>query len=279
MKRISLGIVVAALAVSAPRLTLAFLIGDGIHIPQQLEITILAITGIGSGIVLTVGNAVLAHALAAKAHQRGSLWWINVIAWMLFLVGAVILVAPTLVLGLRRSALAPVLNTPTAEWLWAVVAVVIVELLVGAAMAAAILVDEEQQPSRRRGTSRWSKLLDAATDRVAQSLTPVDDAPQPAPALANRADDEQMSPVLIESAADLASLARGAEIQPARTKAEAVKRTLEIFRQNPHASLEEVGRRIGRKASTVSRYLAELEATDRVRRNGNVVQVLEGGSS
>lgn len=278
MKHVSLGIVIAALAVSAPRLTLAFLIGDGIYIPEHIEIIILAITGIGSGIVLTVGNAVLAHALASKAHQRGPLWWINATAWVLFLVGAVILVAPTLVAGLRRSALAPVLNTPAAEWLWAVVAVVIVELLVGAAMAAAILADEEHQPAASRVPSRWSRVLDAATARMAQSLTPApDDVPVDAMPSAPLA-DQPASPVVIESASDVASISTATVPAPALTKAEALKRTLEIFQQDPHASLDEVGRRIGRKASTVRGYLAELEAANRIYRNGNGVQVLENAS-
>jgi len=170
MKNVSLGIVIAALAVSAPRLTLAFLIGDGIHIPESIEITILAVTGVGSGIVLTVGNAVLAHALAAKAQQRGPLWWLNALAWLLFLLGAVVLVAPTLVAGLHRSTLATVLNTPNARWVWSVVAVVVIELLVGAAMAAAILADETRPPSVRRGPSRWGRLLDAATARAVHAL-------------------------------------------------------------------------------------------------------------
>lgn len=54
----------------SPSLTLAFILGDGIRIPEQVELVILTITGIGSGVVLTIGNAVLAHVLAIKTHQH-----------------------------------------------------------------------------------------------------------------------------------------------------------------------------------------------------------------
>lgn len=171
MKQLSFAIVIAALAVSAPRLTLAFLIGDAVEIPEQTEVLILTVTGIASGMVLTVGNAVLAHALASKAHQRSALWWLCALSWVMFLLGAVVLVAPTLTMGIRRSQMAEVMGSSTAEWIWAVVAVVIVELLVGAAMAAMILVDEDrpEAPQQLR-PSRWGRLLDAAVDRVASEL-------------------------------------------------------------------------------------------------------------
>lgn len=142
MRQITLGIVIAALLVSAPRLTLAFLIGDGIQIAPQVEIGILAVTGIASGIVLTIGNAILAHTLARKANQRTFLWWFEAMTWLLFLLGAVVLIAPTLRVGLQETDLAAVLATPQAEWIWATTAVLIVELLVAAAMAATILADE-----------------------------------------------------------------------------------------------------------------------------------------
>lgn len=168
MKRITYAIVFSALLVTAPRLMLAFLIGDGVTIPSNIEVTILAITGVGSGLVLTVGNAVLAHALAQKAHQRGLLWWIEAVAWGAFLFGAVVLVSPTLVAGLQRSTLGSALGQGFGQWLWAITAVVIVEVLVAAAMAATILTDEDisKPVQRTRQPGAWSVLTNAVAKRI-----------------------------------------------------------------------------------------------------------------
>ncbi|MEZ4614422.1 MAG: hypothetical protein R2867_02755 [Caldilineaceae bacterium] len=274
MKQLSFGIVIAALAVSAPRLTLAFLIGDAVVIPEQTEVLILTLTGIASGMVLTVGNAVLAHALASKAQQRSSLWWLCAAAWGMFLIGAIVLVAPTLTMGLRRSPLAEVMGSSTAEWIWAVMAVVIVELLVGAAMAAMILVDEpEPEVTHMVKPSRWGRLLDAAVDRAAGEL-----------AGARRLAEGQPSTGTIpvspgdpdENGSDpVAGTLAQANEKRARAKQDALAQVIAILRLNPTASLEEIGQQVGRKKSTISGYLDELEQRGRLRRSEAGVTVLD----
>jgi predicted transcriptional regulator len=60
---------------------------------------------------------------------------------------------------------------------------------------------------------------------------------------------------------------------PARTKAEALQRTVEYFRHHPQASVAEVAESVGRSESTVRSYLVELESENRIERNEDGVQV------
>lgn len=257
MKRVSFGIVIAALLVSAPRLTLAFLIGDGILVAKSVEIGILTVTGIGSGVVLTIGNAVLAHALAVKATQRSWLWWIEAIAWLLYLVGAVILVAPTLVAGLGHSPLGTVLSTPRAAWLWAITAVVIVELLVGAAMAAAILASAPvvATPVTVTKPSFATRVGEAVVRKLESSLAP---PAQEGEDTEPRDDEEDREGMLLGKP----------------SKQQVFDTMLAIYQHNPKASLRVVGQQIGRTPQTVSNYLSELEQQGKVRVNPQGVQVV-----
>ena len=58
------------------------------------------------------------------------------------------------------------------------------------------------------------------------------------------------------------------------SKTVAIERMLDAYRQNPNATLADVGNLIGRSKSTVGNYLKELETANRVYVNGSV-QVLE----
>lgn len=258
MKRVSFGIVIAALLVSAPRLTLAFLLGDGIRVPEQIEVGILTVTGVGSSVVLTIGNALIAHALAVKAQQRSGLWWLEATAWLLFLVGAVIVTAPTLVAGLAKSSLHVVLQTTSAKWLWAITAVVIVELLVGAAMAASILAEATPGPARPSPMhpSLLARLGTALVTRLEQSiaLTP----PMPTASLP--------TPIYTAKGVAFAAQTNGVSPPPSipkrkgRKKEETLTTLLELYRQHPTATLNEVCQRIGCSAPTVRTYRKELQA-------------------
>ena len=182
MERISLGLVVIALLVTAPRLTLAFIIGDGVIVPSNIEVGLLVATGIGSGIVLTVGNAVLAHALARKSTQKGMLWWVLLMAWLAFLVSALILVTPPLVYGFRESKLITVVPSGAAQWAWAITAVAVVEILVGASIVASILENEtgEQKPSTPGALGRiGGALLERIEHNVRQGVKAAPEAFEP----------------------------------------------------------------------------------------------------
>ena len=176
MERISLSLVVIALLVTAPRLTLAFIIGDGVTVPSNIEVSLLVATGIGSGIVLTVGNAVIAHALARKSRQKGMLWWVLLIAWLAFLMSALILVTPPLVYGFRESKLVTVMPSGKAQWIWAITAVAVVEVLVGASIVASILEKESDVPQPKT-PGAFSRIGAALIQRIEHQVA-LD--PQPA---------------------------------------------------------------------------------------------------
>lgn len=250
MKQVGFGIVIAALLVSAPRLTLAFLLGDGVHVADRIEIAILTATGIGSGIVLTIGNAVLAHALAIKAHQRGVLWWLEATAWVLFLIGAPILVAPTLVAGLQRSTLASVLQTPQAAWTWAITAVVIVELLVGAAMTATILASEQHAtPVQTTGKlSFWFRVGEALLTKLEQSVIEPSGSSLPPMTAAH---PPALTDAPSQTKLDSANRTRK------RQKEQAKDAALALYNQQPDATLSDIAQQVGRSKSTVSIYLQE----------------------
>jgi MFS family permease len=185
MKRLAFIIAAAALLVSAPRLALAFLMADGVQLAPAVEIFVYAGTGIAAGVVLTGGNIYLAHALAEHWKRRGALWATLLICWVLFLVFAVVLIAPALVAGLQHSDLAQVLDTPGKQWTWAVVAALSVEVLAAAAMAASVLSDEPTQPSARR--AGFGAALSGAAQRVLARIgetAPVSVAEQAAAPLA-----------------------------------------------------------------------------------------------
>lgn len=250
MKQVGFGIVIAALLVSAPRLTLAFLLGDGVHVADRIEIAILTATGIGSGIVLTIGNAVLAHALAIKAHQRGVLWWLEATAWVLFLIGAPILVAPTLVAGLQRSTLASVLQTPQAAWTWAITAVVIVELLVGAAMTATILASEQHAtPVQATGKpSFWFRVGEVLLTKLEQSVIEPSESSLPPMTAAH---PPALTDAPSQTKLDAANRTRK------RQKEQAKDAALALYDQQPDATLSDIAQQVGRSKSTVSTYLQE----------------------
>lgn len=266
MKRVSFGIVIAALLVSAPRLTLAFMLGDGIRVPEQVEVLILTVTGIGSGVVLTIGNAVLAHALAIKAQQRSWLWWLEAGAWLLFLVGAVIVMAPTLVAGLTKSSLNAVLPTPPSKWLWAVTAVVIIELLVGAAMAAAILAQTEATPPRPSPSypSLLARLGTALVTRLEQSVASTPPAPHAALLAPEPVPSVSVPPVQTTGIHPLRPAPNGEKKEATLTA------LLEFYRQHPGATLSEVCRHLGRSAPTVRAYRKELQVRGHLPVNGQV---------
>lgn len=195
MQKISMALVFVALLVTAPRLTLAFLTGDGIAIPQSIEVILLTATGIGSGVVLTVGNATLAHALAHKSQQKNFLWFVLLLAWVAFLLSAIVIVAPTLVSGLRKSSLVTVLPSASAQWFWAITAVAVVEVLVGASTTASIL--ETTQYEKSAGPSALGRLGSVLLQRLEHSLAPTVVPPSmPAPSISPNGHESAPTPAL-----------------------------------------------------------------------------------
>lgn len=139
MRRINAGaiglvVVVLALLVTAPRLAHAFIMADGLSMDAYWEYWLLVVTGVASGLVLTLGNAYLAHVLASHFKRHDALSWVLLSAWVVYLLFAVALIAPALVVGLARSPISTVLYWPLV-WAYAVVAALSVEVLVAGSMA------------------------------------------------------------------------------------------------------------------------------------------------
>lgn len=167
MKRAIFGIVLAGLAVTALRLMLAFLKADGLAVPAGMETWVFGFTGIASGIVLTGGNAIIAHTLAVRHRTRGLLWWLVALGWLAFLAFAVVLATPAIVLGVRQSTMVGVLSSTELQWSWAIVAVLSIEVLIAISMAAYAMHGEpEQQRRRASGESPFAVLAGAVAKRI-----------------------------------------------------------------------------------------------------------------
>jgi hypothetical protein len=151
----------AATLVTAPRLVLAFLTGDGIAVPEGIRIALLSTSSVATAVAMTGGAAYLAHAIAVARRGRGVLTalWIAVLAF------SSALMAPVLAAGLPRSALAAVLPSSAQQWAWAVCAVLAIDLVA----AGAIRADAEQQRDRE-------DLLDAHRRDIAELLAQRDSA-------------------------------------------------------------------------------------------------------
>jgi hypothetical protein len=181
----------AATLVTAPRLVLAFLTGDGIAVPEGIRIALLSTSSVATAVAMTGGAAYLAHAIAVARRGRGVLTalWIAVLAF------SSALMAPVLAAGLPRSALAAVLPSSAQQWAWAVCAVLAIDLVA----AGAIRADAEQQRDRQdladahrreiaellaqRDSARAALLTPTAPGRPASATAPQRRSPGAAPQL------------------------------------------------------------------------------------------------
>lgn len=146
MKRLGVGVIIAfiALAVNAPRLILVYLRVDNLALWQGLEASLLVLTAIATGGVLSGGGAYIAHTLATT--KGGGNWRILLIGiWLLMLFFSVVLLSPLMVSGLRISPFASVLTSDLAQWTWAIVAVLAVEVMAAGAMVAEALTEEDKR--------------------------------------------------------------------------------------------------------------------------------------
>ena len=185
-------VAVAATLVSAPRLVLAFLTGDGVALSPAVRIALLAASSIATAVAVTGGAAYLAHAMVTAQTGRRSLGAI----WLAALLCSSALMAPLIVAGLPRSPLAGTLDSPASRWIWAVCAVLSVDLVAAGAMraGAAERRDREQlaheheraiaelieQRDHARAQAHHAEGLLGAQGAAAQR--PADRAPERAPA-------------------------------------------------------------------------------------------------
>ena len=170
----------AATVVTAPRLVLAFLVGDGIAVPEGVRIALLSTSSVATAIALTGGAAYLAHAITVARGDRRIL----AALWVATVACSSALMAPLIAAGLPRSLLAAVLRTPAHQWLWAVCAVLAVDLVAAGAMRA----DAEQRRDQQRRDEDHERALaellrqrDSARAQAQQAQSALALAPSAAP--------------------------------------------------------------------------------------------------
>ena len=260
MKNKGIAIALAALAVSAPRIILALLAGDGITAPPHVEATIMTLTGLATGIVLTGGTMILAHHVAA-GHSTGWLRAFHVTAWLLSMTFATVIMAPYSAQALAHSSLAETLDTPGKVWTWAVVSILAVELIAAAAVTTGVQLEQPNVRTQTRPNA-WTRLSAAVVDRAVRQLEqPVE--PAPAARTPRPAQVVQPSP-----SSNMDTLRQQATAARRRTKQQALDDLLLYLAEHPDASLEQAGQAIGRAKSTVSAYVSELEQAERLYKNG-----------
>jgi hypothetical protein len=172
IKKVGLWLALSALLVNGPRFVIIFLKVDSIDVPKPLEATLLAATGIATGLVLTGGGAYIAHALA-ESKVRGMMRWFMVLCWFLLLIFSVVLLAPLMVAAIDGSSLRTVLDSKFSQWLWSITSVLAVEVIAGGAMVAYALhgrVDDTHDNSGRT-PDVISVLTSALAQRIANNVT------------------------------------------------------------------------------------------------------------
>lgn len=263
LQKFGLWLALAALMINSPRFVLLFLGVDGVMLPKSVEGTFLALSAVATGLLLTGGSAFLAHTLVAQHARRGAVKLFLTICWVLLLFFSVILLAPYMVYNLSRSYLATVLTTPFAQWAWSIVSVAAVELMAAAAMAAYALHDTEQA---HLGGSGLDSLLQSIASRIGPTAPPMASHLD-----ISGAEDMRESEGIAKEPAPSSPNHNGTGPHPAAklSKAEAKEALLQAMREKPTATYEEHATTIGRSVGTVSNYVSELEAENKIRRHGD----------
>lgn len=200
VKNIGLKIALSAICVNAPRFVITFLAADGMRFPAMVEGTMLAITGIATGIVMTGGGAYIAHELIAMKGRFWSRLFMGA-TWVALLVFSVIILAPMMAAMLENSELATVLDTVQKRLQWSIASIVAIEILTAGAMVAhAATQGEAVQETAQQKSNAWSLVSNALAQRIATQLQPVE-AMQPIQAIAQIATTEDAQP-LQETAQD-----------------------------------------------------------------------------
>jgi len=168
--KVGVWLAIIALLVNVPRFVLVFLRVDGIVLPLEVEGVMLGASGIATGLVLTGGGAFIAHRLA-ESKVRGIPRIFLVLCWLSLLVFSVILLAPLLVSAIRTSPLKDVFSSNFSQWLWAVVAVLAVEVLAAGSVAATAVKDEGEH-TQGDEPSVFSLLLKSLIRRMEHHIAP-----------------------------------------------------------------------------------------------------------
>jgi hypothetical protein len=120
----------AGVAVTAPRLVLAFLAADGATVEPSVHAQLQVVAAVAQALLLTGGGA----CLAAQAHATRSL--LLGVVWAVSTLLTVLVIAPTAYAGVSAH-LAEELPAPWLRWGYAAVLVLSVEVMAGGCLVAA----------------------------------------------------------------------------------------------------------------------------------------------
>ncbi len=120
----------AGVAVTAPRLVLAFLAADGATVEPSMHAQLQVVAAVAQALLLTGGGA----CLAAQAHATRS--FLLGITWAVSTLLTVVVLAPTAYAGVAAH-LAEELPAPWLRWGYAAVLVLSVEVMAGGCLVAA----------------------------------------------------------------------------------------------------------------------------------------------
>lgn len=264
MNKIGQWIALAAIAVTGPRLVLIFLQADGIDVWPWAETFILAVTGIGTGLVLTGGGMYIAHKLAGETIGWPARLFLAV-CWLLLLAFSVGLIAPALVYALQKSQLQAVLPSPY-NWYWSIVAVVAVEILAGAAMVAQATTGQSQPQAATNKAGNLSILADALTSRLATEIA----GQPPKPATSQPARAEQTSQPAERPAQPKPAKRKHSQLSSREaTKQRRVSALIQFLANNPQATDQQMADAIGAAKATAQNYRDELLQAGTIHRNGH----------
>ena len=160
---IALAVVAFALVVMAPRLTLAFLLADGLSLDEATERQLLIMTAVATALVVTLGNAFLSHVLALHFNRSTALHWLLFIVWAAYIGLTVAIIPPVLMVNLQSSPLAKVLTETSQQWQWAQAVTVLVEVLVAGSMMAYAIVKRAATTEALPATPEVAPVLLPAT--------------------------------------------------------------------------------------------------------------------
>lgn len=292
--KIGLYLAIAALLVNGPRFVIVFLRADAISLPTEIEASMLGITGLATGIVLTGGGAYISHRLA-DSRLSGMIKVSMVACWLALLVFSVILLSPLMVQSIRTSELKAVISSETMQWTWSITSILAVEVVASGAMAAYAIEGRRIFRSRNTGNPGLIGILVAAiADRIRRphrenAVLPASDQGD-APIYFTEqqpASDTEVNPEPVEIAVDDSTTPElEGRVEEQRTpkapkrrrnKKESISRMLEILGEEPTLTPAEIGIRIGKDKVTVSGYLKELAEKNVVTLRDDHIEVMESG--
>lgn len=292
MKKVGLWLAIVALLVNGPRFILIFLLIDDLTIPLVVETTLLSITGIATGLVLTGGGAYIAHSLV-ESQTRGMVRTVMIICWFMLLIFNVILLAPLMVSAIRESQMKDVFASNFFQWLWSVTSVLAVEIISAGAMAAYALQGKtESSQYQDSQPSAFSLLTGALVRRLENSI-----APQPAmPVIAshqsvsqiitdhsttgvtaNSDESQSQAQQLTETQVTDREELSGIEQERKYAKTERQRQLLELLRyitREADIEIDKLADQFKVSSQTIYRDLADLKAQHRLKIEDSAIKVI-----